>query len=49
MSTNLDNITPNKIANFKLNSLKSTPKFFSFLPQSENNNSKLKIFNHLII
>ena len=47
MSSNLENITPNKIANFKLNSLKSTPKFSSFLPQSENNNSKLKIFNSI--
>ena len=47
MSNNLENVTPNKIINFKLNSLKSTPKFSPFLPPRENNNSKLKIFNSM--
>jgi len=47
MSNNLENVTPNKIINFKLNSLKSTPKFSPFLPPRENNNLKLKIFNSM--
>ena len=45
MSSILENITPNKIVNYKINSLKSTPKFSPLLPLKENINSKLKIIN----
>ena len=45
MSSDFNNITPNKMFNFNLNSLKSTPKFSPLIPSRENNNSKLKLFN----
>ena len=45
MSSDFNNITPNKMFNFNLNSLKSTPKCSPLIPSRENNNPKLKLFN----
>ena len=45
MSVNFINFTPNKILNYEINSLKSTPKFPSSITSKENMNLKLKLFN----
>ena len=47
MSTFFGNCTPNKILNYKINSLTSTPKFSQLLPLKENNNTQLKLFNSM--
>ena len=47
MSTLFGNCTPNKILNYKINSLTATPKFSQLLPLKENNNLQLKLFNSM--
>ena len=47
MSINFGNLTPNKIFNNKINSLKSTPRFSSLLPLKENMGTKLNLLNFL--
>ena len=45
MSVNFKNFTQNKILNYEIHSLKSTPKFPSLITSKENMNLKLKLFN----
>ena len=47
MSINFGNLTPNKIFNNKINSLKSTPRFSSLLPLKENMGTKLNLLNSM--